>query len=84
MRNGGEDDGTHRTDFFFFAFQHIFWKIYTSGLLEGKIADLDSMLGAMDRGDELTRLGAMTYGADFADVVAPVAPSSALQILAPS
>lgn len=38
----------------------------------------------MDHGDELTRLGVMAYGADYADVVAPVAPNSAPQILAPS
>lgn len=65
-------------------FSTFFLKIYTSGPLEGKIADLDSMLGAMDCGDELIWLGAMAYGADYADAVAPVAPSSTPQILAPS
>lgn len=72
------------SNFFFFAFKHIFRKIYTFRLLDDKIVDLDPMLGDMDRGAELIRLDAMAYGADYADVAATVALSSAPQILAPN
>jgi hypothetical protein len=68
----------------FFAFQPIFRKIYTFRPPDDKIADLDPKLGAMDRGAKCTRLGAIVYGADYADAATPMAPSSAPQILAPS
>jgi hypothetical protein len=68
----------------FFAFKHIFRKIYTFRLLDDKIADLDPMLGDMDRGAELIRLDTMAYGVDCADVAATVAPNSAPQILTPN
>jgi hypothetical protein len=45
---------------------------------------LDSILGAIGYGAELTQLGAIAYGAEHRDMAVRVAPSSAPQILAPS
>jgi hypothetical protein len=68
----------------FFLFQPYFQKMFTFGPPEILYTILDPKLGAMGCGAEITHLGTVICGAELADAVADVAPSSVPQILAPS